>query len=88
MTPLLELRDVDKGFPGRPEPVLSRATLAIHEGEFVAVVGCSGAGKTTLISLLAGLVAPDRGEVRFEGKPVTAPGPERAVVFQSYSLLP
>jgi nitrate/nitrite transport system ATP-binding protein len=85
---LLELRDVEKGFPGRAEPVLARLNLGIPEGQFAVVVGCSGAGKTTLISLVAGLLKPDRGEIFFAGKPLGLPGPERAVVFQNYSLLP
>ena len=62
--------------------------LSVNEGEFVAIVGFSGSGKTTLINLMAGLIAPDSGAVFFRGKPVTEPGPERGVVFQSYSLLP
>ncbi|HKA56795.1 MAG TPA: ABC transporter ATP-binding protein [Candidatus Binatia bacterium] len=86
--PLLELRGVEKGFPGRPEPVLARLNLSIPEGQFAVVVGCSGAGKTTLISLVAGLLKPDRGEIFFAGEPLGSPGPERAVVFQNYSLLP
>ena len=86
--PLLELRGVDKTFPGRSEPILSRLNLCIPEGQFAAVIGCSGAGKTTLISLIAGLIAPDRGEILFAGHPLGPPGPERAVVFQNYSLLP
>jgi nitrate/nitrite transport system ATP-binding protein len=85
---LLELSSVEKRFAGRAEPVLSDVDLSVTEGEFVAVVGCSGAGKTTLISLAAGLLAPDRGDIVFDGRPLCAPGPERAVVFQSYSLLP
>jgi nitrate/nitrite transport system ATP-binding protein len=85
---LLEMRDVEKRFPGRTEPVLQGVSLRVAEGEFVAIVGCSGAGKTTLISLAAGLLAPDRGEILFDGAPLTAPGPERAVMFQSYALLP
>jgi len=86
--PLLELRDVEKRFPARPESVLSRVNLCIPEGQFAAVVGCSGVGKTTLISLIAGLLVPDRGEILFAGRPLREPGPERAVVFQNYSLLP
>jgi nitrate/nitrite transport system ATP-binding protein len=68
--------------------VLKGIDLAIDEGEFVAIVGFSGSGKTTLISLLAGLTEPDRGQVLFKGQPVRGAGPERAVVFQNYSLMP
>lgn len=85
---LLEMRDVEKRFPGRREPVLRGVGLTVREGEFAAIVGCSGAGKSTLIALAAGLLAPERGEILFDGRPLCAPGPERAVVFQSYSLLP
>ncbi len=83
---LLELREVEKS-QGQTH-VLARASLGIEKGEFVAIVGFSGAGKSTLISLLAGLTKPDAGEVLWQGKSVTAPGPERGVVFQNYSLLP
>jgi nitrate/nitrite transport system ATP-binding protein len=86
----LELKGVSKGFGtarGRRE-VLSDINLSIEEGEFVAIVGFSGVGKTTLISLLAGLIMPDAGTITLDGKPVTKPGPERGVVFQSYALLP
>jgi nitrate/nitrite transport system ATP-binding protein len=68
--------------------VLTNVSLDVAEGEFVAIIGFSGSGKTTLINLLAGLTAPDCGEVLFKGVPVTEPGPERGVVFQSYSLMP
>lgn len=86
--PLLELQGVEKSFPGRAKPVLTQLSVTVPEGQFAAIVGCSGAGKTTLISLLAGLTTPDRGAIRFGGQPLDAPGPERAVVFQNYSLLP
>jgi nitrate/nitrite transport system ATP-binding protein len=88
LPPLMELRNVEKSFPGRAKPVLTRISVSIPEGQFATIVGCSGAGKTTLISLLAGLLKPDRGEISFAGKPLDEPGPERAVVFQNYSLLP
>ena len=66
--------------------VLSDVNLKVNEGEFIAIVGFSGSGKTTLISALAGLIEPDRGGVIFRGKEIDGPGPERGVVFQSYSL--
>lgn len=91
MTPLLQLENVAKGFgvpgPDRSE-ILSEINLEIQEGEFVAIVGYSGSGKTTLISLIAGLIGPDAGKVALKGEPVTEPSPDRAVVFQNYSLLP
>lgn len=87
---IIELTSVSKSYHSATERtnVLENASLAVKEGEFVAIVGFSGSGKTTLINLMAGLAAPDGGEVLFRGEPVTQPGPERGVVFQSYSLLP
>lgn len=85
---LLELRNIEKSFPGRTDPVLVDINLSIPEGQFTAIVGCSGAGKSTLISVIAGLIVPDRGEVMFDGQSSREPGPERAIVFQNYSLLP
>lgn len=83
---ILELRGVSKGYG--ETPVLKRLELSVAEGEFLAVLGFSGTGKTTLINLLAGLELPDQGEVLFRGAPVTGPGPERGLVFQSYALMP
>jgi nitrate/nitrite transport system ATP-binding protein len=82
----LELKNVSKSFDGLS--VLSNVNLSIAEGEFVAIVGYSGQGKTTLISMIAGLTKPDSGEVSLEGKIVAGPGPDRGLVFQNYSLLP
>ena len=82
----LELKNVSKSYTGTP--VLSDINLSIREGEFVAIVGYSGAGKTTLISMLAGLTAPDAGRITLAGEEITGPSPDRAVVFQNYSLLP
>jgi nitrate/nitrite transport system ATP-binding protein len=83
---ILELKGVSKGYG--ETPVLKRLELSVEEGEFLAVLGFSGTGKTTLINLLAGLELPDAGEVLFRGTPVTGPGPERGLVFQSYALMP
>lgn len=86
----LELTNVSKGFgpSGNRTEVLSNINLKIEQGEFVAIVGYSGAGKTTLISLIAGLIQPDQGTVVLEGKEIKSPGPDRGIVFQNYSLLP
>jgi nitrate/nitrite transport system ATP-binding protein len=86
----LEVTSVNKGFGpahARSE-VLGNINLSIEEGEFVAIVGYSGAGKTTLVNLLAGLLQPDSGTITLAGQPITGPGPDRGVVFQNYSLLP
>ncbi|HZS32082.1 MAG TPA: ABC transporter ATP-binding protein [Methylomirabilota bacterium] len=72
----------------RPLPVLDGITLAVDAAEFVAVVGPSGCGKTTLLHVLDGLVAPAEGRVLMDGRPVSAPGPDRAIVFQDPALLP
>ncbi len=87
---LLDLSGVCKSYvngDSRTE-VLHDVNLSIESGEFVAIVGFSGSGKTTLISTIAGLVAPDSGEILLNGKPITAAGHDRGVVFQSYSLMP
>ncbi|NQV82404.1 MAG: ATP-binding cassette domain-containing protein [Rhodospirillales bacterium] len=87
---ILELKNVCKSYGTGTEKtdVLSGIDLTIEEGEFVAIVGFSGSGKTTLINLIAGLDTPDRGEVLLHGKSVVEPGPDRGLVFQSYSLMP
>ncbi|MFO1106985.1 MAG: nitrate ABC transporter ATP-binding protein [Amaricoccus sp.] len=83
---ILELSNVCKGHGGTP--VLKDISLAVEPGQFVAVLGFSGTGKTTLVNLVAGLTTPDSGEVRFKGAVVAEPSPERALVFQSYALMP
>jgi len=82
----LELKNVNRNFG--PHSVLKDINLGIEKGEFVAIVGFSGAGKTTLINLIAGLLRPDSGTVTLNDLEITAPGPDRGIVFQNYSLLP
>jgi nitrate ABC transporter ATP-binding subunit len=87
----LEISYVSKTFTGqrgRDYIALENVDLRINRGEFVSLIGHSGCGKSTLLSILAGLELPSRGCVTLDGKPITGPGPERAVVFQNYSLLP
>ena len=85
-----ELSGVSKSYGSGPHrtEVLADIDLELAEGECLAIVGFSGSGKTPLLSLMAGLIQPDAGQVRLAGAPVEGPGPDRGVVFQNYSLLP
>jgi nitrate ABC transporter ATP-binding subunit len=82
----LSIRNVTKSYGG--QDVLRDVTLDIATGEFVSLIGHSGCGKSTLLNVVGGLVTPDAGTVDLDGLPITGPGPDRAMVFQSYSLLP
>src|SRR5215471_4709007 len=86
----LQLTGVAKSFGSKHSPteVLRDINLSVEQGEFVAIVGYSGAGKTTLISLIAGLLKPDSGSLTLNDLEITEPGPDRGIVFQNYSLLP
>ena len=86
MMGILEFSNVSKGYG--EQRVLRDLSLAVEDGEFLVLLGFSGSGKTTLMNLMAGLTLPDSGEVRFKGAPVTGPGPDRGLVFQSYALMP
>jgi NitT/TauT family transport system ATP-binding protein len=84
--PVLAARMVTMSLGG--SPVLKECHLDIDRGEVVALVGPSGVGKTTLLQILAGLLAPDEGEVYLHEHPVRRPSQDVAVVFQDYGLLP
>ncbi|AQQ06324.1 nitrate/sulfonate/bicarbonate ABC transporter ATP-binding protein [Roseibium algicola] len=86
----LEISGVSKSYGENATrtDVLDDINLKVEEGEFIAIVGFSGTGKTTLISLLAGLIEPDKGGIIFKNKEIDGPHQDRGVVFQSYSLMP
>ena len=87
---ILKLENVNKSFGTGQHAthVLKNIDLKVAEGEFLVLLGFSGTGKTSLINLMAGLEKPTTGSVTFKGAPITGPGPERGVIFQSYSLMP
>lgn len=92
--PKIEVRGLTKYFrwetKGRRQEllVLEDVELTVAHNEFVAVIGPSGCGKTTLLRTIAGLAEVDTGEIRIDGERKTGPGPERAMVFQSFGLFP
>jgi NitT/TauT family transport system ATP-binding protein len=89
--PKLETRGLSKTFvkaTGGEVEALRDISLQVDEGEFVAIVGASGCGKTTFLRILDGLIDKSNGEVSLDGRSVTRPGPDRGFVFQSDSLFP
>ena len=91
MVPCIQARDVSLTFkPKNRDPVtaLKELTLDVAKGEFVSLVGPSGCGKSTFLNVLLGLLKADGGEIRLNGKQITGPGQERAMVFQEFGLLP
>src|SRR5438105_6236214 len=86
----LAIENVSKSFESASGTVLAldRVSLNVAEGEFVCLVGASGCGKSTLLNIIAGLEKPDNGTVLADGKPVTAPGRDRLVMFQESALFP
>jgi nitrate ABC transporter ATP-binding subunit len=86
----LDMQGVWKSFAhdGTSQSVLRGVDLSIQPGEFVSLIGHSGCGKSTLVRALGGLLKLDAGSIRLDGKEITGPGPDRAMVFQNYSLLP
>jgi NitT/TauT family transport system ATP-binding protein len=87
----IRLRGVGKDFvtaEGAEIKVLSSIDADIAAQEFVVIVGSSGCGKTTLLSIIAGFEPPTRGEALLDGKPIQGPGSDRGVVFQETSVFP
>jgi NitT/TauT family transport system ATP-binding protein len=87
----IRLRGVEKTYPtarGHEAPAVRDLSFDVAPGEFVCLVGPSGSGKTTTLNLIAGLDRPTRGEVEAGGRPITGPGPDRAVLFQESALFP
>src|SRR5687768_8782866 len=67
---------------------VDHVTFDVHVGEFVCLLGPSGCGKTSILNVLAGLDEPTSGEVLLDGRPISGPGPDRAVLFQEPALFP
>lgn len=87
----IEVVDVRKCFSSLTSAelvALDGLSFAVRPNEFSSIIGPSGCGKTTLLQILDGLLQVDRGEVLIHGHRVTGPGPDRAVVFQDFALLP
>ncbi len=86
------IEGVSRVFPGvrggPPTVALQPTTLAVEENDFIAILGPSGCGKSTLLRIVAGLDQPTGGRVLLDGRPVSRPGPDRGMVFQSYTLFP
>ena len=90
MSVILDISQVDMVFPTPKGPftALKEVDLKISKGEFVSLIGHSGCGKSTVLNIVAGLYQASKGGVMLNGREVSEPGPERAVVFQNHSLLP
>jgi NitT/TauT family transport system ATP-binding protein len=89
---MIQIVGVSKAFSGRrgvePVQALLDIDLTVGDNEFLTILGPSGCGKTTLLRLIAGLMPVDEGTILVDGVPVVEPGPERAMVFQGFALLP
>ncbi len=91
MSEFLELSKLSKSYPapgGGVSVVVKDFDLKVKKGEFVSLIGHSGCGKSTVLSMIAGLTPPTGGGIILAGKEVVGPGPDRGVVFQSPCLLP
>ena len=90
MNAYIEFADLAKVYPtvDGPVAVVKGFDLQIEQGEFVSIIGHSGCGKSTVLSMIAGLNESSDGAIYMDGRQVTGPGPDRGVVFQSPSLFP
>jgi len=89
--PVIALSNVKRTFrraDGQLVKAVDDVSFAIPEGQFVCLVGPSGCGKSTLLQMLAGLLPPTEGRMEVNGRPVSAPGPERGMVFQKDAVFP
>lgn len=82
----VSVKNVSKNY--QEVEALKNLSLEFPRGELTSLLGPSGCGKTTLLKIIGGLLQPNSGEVKVEGKLVTGPGPDRAFVFQDFALLP
>ncbi|NJN75697.1 MAG: ATP-binding cassette domain-containing protein [Synechococcaceae cyanobacterium RL_1_2] len=89
-TAFLSLEQVSKVYPTAKGhyTVLEDVNLTVNEGEFICIIGHSGCGKSTMLNMVSGFNQPTTGTVKLHGNPITAPGPDRMMVFQNYCLLP
>ena len=89
---MIEIREISHRYTGREGAgaywALRNVSLSIETGTFVSLLGPSGCGKTTLLRIANGLIHPSHGEVAIDGKRVTGPAADRAMVFQEFNLLP
>jgi NitT/TauT family transport system ATP-binding protein len=89
---ILEIQGVSKTFMGtgaaKNTLALQATDLSVQENDFITILGPSGCGKSTLLRMVAGLDVPTSGSIMLDGKAVTAPGADRGMVFQSYTLFP
>ncbi|MBQ6455137.1 MAG: ABC transporter ATP-binding protein [Eggerthellaceae bacterium] len=86
--PRITFKDLEYSYVDSNETYLAleNINLTINDGEFLCLVGHSGCGKSTMLSLIAGLIKPTKGSVCIDDAPIEGPGPDRSIVFQNYSL--